>query len=271
MRETRKGLGVVSECRCNNPSNDVAVKPNQVRAAQREKLGKHRKRCETKVIGSGPLVYFSSTISDGKGNFMDMWASEVKVAIAPEATYTTLVAENAGAMTCWSTLRRPTMVLLVIATLVPIMAVQRVTIGLMLTAALSWGFVVVIQVLVGAVIVASAPAKRVGFRRALDLWFAGHLPYSLWMLVIFAAIANRQSSATGVVLASAAIPAAWTAVIAAAFCRVVLGAQPSDARRRVALHAVGILAIASMYVVWAAGGMAGPLRFLRDVTGRLLR
>jgi hypothetical protein len=71
------------------------------------------------------------------------------------------------------------MVLLVIAVMVPITAVQRVTIGLVATAALSWLFVPVIQALVAIAVIASAPHRRVGVFTALDLWFAAHVPHSL--------------------------------------------------------------------------------------------
>jgi hypothetical protein len=201
---------------------------------------------------------------------MDTWSSDLMVAVAPEATYERLLAESSGPMTRWRMLRRPALVLLVIGVLVPIMAVQRVTIALVATAALSWSFVVAIQWIVGAIFVASAPGRRVDFRRALDLWFAGHLPYSLWMLVVFAAMANSTSSFHLLVVVSAVVPAIWTAAIASAFCRTVLGAQPSDARRRATAHAMAAWTIGLAYIVWAAGGMAGPVRVVREAVGLLL-
>jgi hypothetical protein len=53
---------------------------------------------------------------------------------------------------------------------------------------------------------------------------------------------------------SAIVPAAWTALIVAAFCRTVLGATPSGARWRAAAHQVGIWACALSFVAWSAGG-----------------
>src|SRR6185369_14248191 len=193
---------------------------------------------------------------------MNVWSDEANVCVAPEPAYERLLAE-ATAMTPPRALLRPAVILLVISMLVPIMAVQRVTIGLAITAALSWSFVVAIQWLVGSLVVLSAPARRAGFWRALDLWFAGHLPYSLWMLLFFSAMANTRSASVGLVILTAVVPTAWTAVIVAAFCRTVLGTSAPAARSRAAVHLVGIWIIGAAYVIWAAGGTAGPVRAVR--------
>src|SRR5262245_57745018 len=67
---------------------------------------------------------------------------------------------------------------------------------------------------------------------ALDLWFAGHLPYSLWLLIAFACMGAAANGPLRLLITSAIIPAVWTACIVAAFCRVVLGTSPSGARWR---------------------------------------
>jgi len=154
----------------------------------------------------------------------------------------------------WRLLRRPAMVLLVIAVLVPIAAVQRVTFALVATAALSWSFAVAIQMIVGAGVIASAPARLARGLRAIDLWFAGHFPYSLWMLVSFGVMALSSSDPLRLVIASAIIPAIWTAFIVTAFCRTVLRTSVSGARWRAAAHFVVTWAITLSYIAWAAGG-----------------
>jgi hypothetical protein len=180
-------------------------------------------------------------------------STEVRLALAPEATYRRLLADEAAVS--WSRmLRRPALVLLVIATAVPIMAIQRVTIGLVLTAALSWSFVVAIQLLAGAVVIASAPARRIEIRRALDLWFAGYLPYSVWLLLAAAAMGSARAGSVTLFIASALIPCLWTAVIVAAFCRTVLRTSRAGARWRAAVHCLVVWAIGLSYVAWAAGG-----------------
>ena len=180
-------------------------------------------------------------------------STEVHLALAPDSTYRTLVADNEH-VTVWRMLRRPLVVLIVIATAVPIMAVQRITLALLAWSVASFGFVVLIQMAVGAAIIASARARRVGATRALDLWFAGHVPYSLWLLTVAAAFGVTPWGSLDLLVALAAIPAAWTAVIVAAFCRHVLGSGSAGARWRAAVHFIVIWAIAFELVALSAGG-----------------
>jgi hypothetical protein len=181
------------------------------------------------------------------------FSTEFRVAVAPDATFRQLRASQATAPG-WRLLRRPAMVILVIAVLAPIMAVQRVTIGLVATAAVSWCFVVGIQTIVALCVIASAPTSRVRMAQAIDLWFAGHLPYSLWMLVAFTWMGAAMSGPLRLLIASAIVPAAWTAFIVATFCRTVLDTSASGARWRSAAHFVGVWTIALTYIAWAAGG-----------------
>jgi hypothetical protein len=187
-------------------------------------------------------------------------SSELQVALAPVVTYQRLLAGPgpgsgpAKAGHYVRLLRRPALVVLVIAVMAPIMAVQRVTLGLVATAALSWSFAVALQMIVGLAVIASAPARRIAVLPALDLWFAGHLPYSLWMVVAFGLTATLTSANMALVILSAIVPAIWTAFIAAAFCRTGLGTTASGARWRAAAHFVAIWAITLSYIAWAAGG-----------------
>ncbi len=199
-------------------------------------------------------MYLRSSASVASKGRIQPFSTEARLALAPDATYGRLLAEEA-AVSWWRALRRPALVLLVIAVAVPIMAVQRVTVGLVLTAALSWSFVVAIQLLVGAVVVASAPARRIEIRRALDLWFAGSLPYSIWLLLAAAAMGSAQHAGSmALFIATALVPSLWTTAIVAAFCRTVLRTSRAGARWRAALHFLVVWAIGLSYVAWAAGG-----------------
>ena len=90
--------------------------------------------------------------------------------------------------------------------------------------------------------------------RALDLWFAGHVPYSLWLLVAAAAIAVMPAAGLDGLIAVAIIPSAWTAVIVAAFCRHVLGTSNAGARGRATAHFLAMWLIALELVALSAGG-----------------
>jgi hypothetical protein len=180
-------------------------------------------------------------------------APDVRVALAPDRYYQQLIAADEP-IDVWRMLHRPLIVALVIGTAVPIMAVQRVTLGLLVSSAVSFSFVVAIQIAVGAVLVASAASRRVRMARALDLWFAGHVPYSLWLLVAAGAIAAMPAAGLDGLIAVAVIPSVWTAVVVAAFCRHVLGTSKAGARVRATAHFLAMWAIALQVVAVSAGG-----------------
>ena len=181
-----------------------------------------------------------------------VFSSELQLALAPQAGYQRFL--SASLPSRWHVVHRLAVMVLVIAVMVPIMAVQRVTLGLVATAALSWSFALVLQAIVGIGLIVSAPARKVGALEALDLWFAGHLPYSLWVMVAFATMAMMPFGSLGVLIGSAVVPAIWTGFIASAFCRTVLGTTASEARWRTGAHFVSIWAITLSYIAWGAGG-----------------
>jgi hypothetical protein len=183
----------------------------------------------------------------------DVLSAEIRIAFAPDKTYRELAAGNEQ-VGVWRMLHRPLIVLVVIATAVPIMAVQRITLGLFASSIASFGFVVLIQVAVGAAFIASARSRRIALSRALDLWFAGHVPYNLWLLATAAVFAASPWASLDLLIALAVIPAAWTAAIAAAFCRRVLGTSRGGARWRAAAHFIVMWAIALELVALSAGG-----------------
>jgi len=182
-----------------------------------------------------------------------MLSSEVTVALTPAAGYRRLLADKAP-VPWWRALERPAVVLLVVGVIVPVMALQRVTIGLVATAALSWSFVLAIQGLTGAAVIASVPTRSIDTIRALDVWFAGHLPFSLWMLVAAAWVAVSASMSAEAMVLSAIVPSVWTAIIVSAFCRTVLGTTRNGGRMRAAGHSMATWAVGLSYIAWAVGG-----------------
>jgi hypothetical protein len=175
-------------------------------------------------------------------------SAEARLAFAPTVTYAELLAEAPTAL--WQHLA---LFLLVIAVAIPIMALQRVTIVLVGTTAIAWSFVLAIQLVVGSVLIASVRSRRTRFTRALGLWFAGHLPYSLWLLATAVLMSNLRGSVE-LVIVLAIIPSLWTAAIVSAFCRVVLGCSRASARWRAAIHMLSVWAIGLEYVAVSAGG-----------------
>jgi hypothetical protein len=152
-------------------------------------------------------------------------------------------------------------VLLVIAVGVPVTAVHRVTITLVLTTAVAWGAIVALQMAIGAAVIASAPSRRVGFLHALDLWFAGHVPYSLLILALPIVTAIPVATPHELMGIAILVPLVWTTFIVAAFCRVVLDLTPAAARWRATWHLAVVVIVGSALAVWAAGGPAAILSY----------
>jgi hypothetical protein len=193
-------------------------------------------------------------------------STDVRVAFAPDKTYRALIAE--ATLPAWRAAARPALVLLVLAVTLPITAVRNITLDLVLRSAVMFSAIVLVQLIVGTIVIASAPARRVSFSRALDLWFAGHLPYSLWILLLPLLTAIPVMSPHELIFLSAIAPFAWTAFIVVAFCRVVLDLTPGRAGRQAMLHMAMVLVAGSALTIWAAGGIAALSSYLlRRVTG----
>jgi hypothetical protein len=135
-------------------------------------------------------------------------------------------------------------------------ATGRVDGQVVLSGALCWSFVIGIQVAAAILLVQSAPARHVDLRRALELWFLGHAPWSLWMLTV-AAVAFTVPAIVSLELGllSATIPSLWTAALVGAFCRHVLRSDRRRALWQTAFHQavtwssiIGYLAVATQ--IW---------------------
>lgn len=196
-----------------------------------------------------------------------MLSVDARVAFAPEATYRQLVAQEAPS-SGWRALGRPALVLLLIAVILPIMAVREITASLVLTSAAAWSVVVAIQIAIAVVVIASAPARKVGFGRALELWFAGHVPYSAWILLLPFVTSIPGVQALDAMAVTVLVPIIWTTFIVTAFCRAVLGATPAGARKRAALQQTMALTTIVVLALWAAGGVDAVVSYTMRLLGR---
>ena len=92
-----------------------------------------------------------------------------------------------------------------------------------------WSVVVGLQVAIAVPLIA-APARRTGgLARAIDLFFAGHAPWSLWMLAFVAWAPFPGVRGLTPILVAAVIVIALTARTLAAFFREVLELDPRAA------------------------------------------
>jgi hypothetical protein len=171
--------------------------------------------------------------------------------------------------THWQILARPATVLLVIAVAIPMMALHRVTLRLVGTTARLWSVAIAIKSVAAWCVIRSTDARQVHTAQAIDLWFAGHLPYSLWLLML-PIITSSTSSSTPpleVVGLTSLVPIVWTTFIVAAFCRTVLRTTPAAARWRAGIHVGAVVIVAATLFAISAGGGAALLSYaLRRLT-----
>jgi hypothetical protein len=192
--------------------------------------------------------------------------TDLEIALAPDAAYHRL--RDASLPGAWPrTASRVVLIALAIGTAASIMAVQRVSIGLVLTTALTWGFVLIAQAAAGAAVIASARRRSVSLGASFDGWFAGHLPYSLWIMASCVLVANTRTEQLALFIVSAIVPTIWTWFVVSSFCRRMLDLDRAGARLRASVHATAMWGLAFVYVVWASGGAFQIVSAIRRVAG----
>ena len=161
--------------------------------------------------------------------------------VSPRATYAALVHEPARA-TLVTALRRPLLVAAVIGVSLSIAATGRATPVLVAGTTISWSYVVLLQLAVAMLLVAPRARRTVGLARALDLFFAGHAPWSLLVLATAVWGTLPVGRPLWPLAVLAAVPIILTPRIVAAFFREVLGASAREARR---------LTVVQQAITWA--------------------
>src|SRR3989442_7272386 len=146
---------------------------------------------------------------------------ELRLMISPGETYA-LLARAPGRGTLLTALRRPLLVAVVIGVSEAMAATGHVTLVLVASTILCWSFVVVLQAVIGLWLFAGTARRTVGIARALDLYFAGHAPWSLWMLTAAAWAPTALGRSLTPLLIAALVPFVLTARIVSAFFREVL-------------------------------------------------
>jgi hypothetical protein len=160
---------------------------------------------------------------------------ELGLLFAPRRTYAVL-AGAAVPISPLGALRRPLLAATVLGVSLAISATGRVTPALVLSATLTWGYIVMLQLAVALPLVTPAARRTVGVPRALDLFFAGHAPWSLFALAAAAWAPTPLGRSIWPLLITLAIPIALTPRILVAFFAEVLRMDRRAARRMTVLH-----------------------------------
>lgn len=133
-------------------------------------------------------------------------------------------------------LRQPALAAMVLGVSIAISATGHVSPALVLSTTLCWSFAVVLQAAAALLLIASPARDTVGRVRAFDLFFAGHAPWSLWLLAVAAWAPSTPDRSLAPIVASAIVPVALTVRIVYAFFVEVLQLQPREALLRTAAH-----------------------------------
>ncbi len=155
--------------------------------------------------------------------------------IAPGHAYAAL-ARVPGRATWLTALRRPALVAVTVGVCTAMAATGRVTPALVLSTTVCWSFVVLLQAAIALALVAAPARRTVGVARAIDLFFAGHAPWSLWLLAAAAWAPSPVGRPLMPLLAAAVVPLVLTPRIVMAFFREVLEMDPREAAARTAAH-----------------------------------
>lgn len=161
---------------------------------------------------------------------------DLRLAVSPTDTYQQLIAEPVRG-TWLRALERLAFVAILIGTAVTLSSARRLTPGLVLMGIVCWSFVPITQSLIGLVVIGRAHGRPLGVPRCLELLFAGHLPWSLWMLVFIGFDTFTPVPIPMVIqVLSLLVPAVWTTIILSAFCRTVFGCTPARAHLLIVAH-----------------------------------
>lgn len=143
-------------------------------------------------------------------------------------------------------------VALVIGTSVTAAATERVTLSLVLSGMIGWGFVPLAQLGTGLWLTRQAAAGR--RQQALEQYFDTHVAWSLWILAVHALFVvwpvSRRFAL--LLLSTGLLPGVLTARALLNLCRRELGMSERASRRAVAVHQGSTCLAAAAYVAWAS-------------------
>jgi hypothetical protein len=161
----------------------------------------------------------------------------VRVALAPGPAYAALVAADATG-SWWRVAGAVVFCAVLAGSAATIAATETISAPTVLSVSLCWSFVSGVQLLAALVLIRGASGAPVRRPRALELLFRAHLPWSLWLLAVAgaASLLPRSPLLFPGAIHSMLVPAVWTPILIAAFCRRALGCSAREARRRTLLH-----------------------------------
>jgi hypothetical protein len=130
--------------------------------------------------------------------------------------------------------------------------------SLVLSTTLTWSYIVLLQLAIALPLIAPAARRRVGLARGVDLFFAGHAPWSLFTLSVAVVVPTAAGRPVWPLLVMALVPIVLTPRIVHAYFREVLDCDRGSALRRTLVHQA---ATWTVFVAgnWVASGVTARL------------
>ena len=175
---------------------------------------------------------------------------ELSMIVAPDAAYAALAARPSDIGPARA-LRRPFLIAIIIGVAMALSPTRHVTPALVFATTTLWSVVVIAQVAIALAVIGRPPDGAVGRARALDLFFASHVPWSLWWLFAMAWGAVALDRTVAPVWAAALVPVALTPRMIAAYFRRVLGFNRRRAVARMIVHQLVTWAAFAAFWGWA--------------------
>src|SRR5690349_24482422 len=110
---------------------------------------------------------------------------ELRMIVAPDAAYAGLAARPSDIGPVRA-LRRPFLIAIIIGVAMALSPTRHLTPALVFATTTLWSVVVIAQVAIALAVIGRPPDGAVGRARALDLFFACHVPWSVWWLFAMA-------------------------------------------------------------------------------------
>ena len=133
-------------------------------------------------------------------------------------------------------LRHPLLAALVLGVSVAITSTHSVDPAVVASTTISWSYVIALQLVIALPLLAGPARRTVGVARAVDLFFAGHVPWSMFALFAGAWAFMPPGAPMWLLDAAAIVPWLLTVRIVDAFFAEVLALDARAARRRTILQ-----------------------------------
>ena len=179
---------------------------------------------------------------------LPMLSPELRAMLAPAATFRAAMQKSAAPASWWIPFARPALFAFIVGAVTSICSTGRVTWSLVLGGTICWSFATVLQAVVAYVVLSMTRRPPSGLANQIDWFFIGQGPWALWLLTVAAWSVVVPVTPQSPILASAVIPAAWTALIIFKFFRAAFQYGHKEALSRTCFHQGLIWAVIAAYV-----------------------